>query len=56
MKSRPSASAAVQKAISVDLTHKVDQSRGQRERYRMLVTEALRGGAITLIEKDKLSM
>lgn len=54
MEGRPAAGAAFQRAISMDLTHKVDQSRGQKERYRLLLAEALRGGVVTPVEKKKL--
>ncbi|CAB1116594.1 unnamed protein product [Ectocarpus sp. CCAP 1310/34] len=55
IKRRPLAGAALQNAISADLTRKVDQSRGPEERYRLLLTEALDGGVITPIEKKKLN-
>lgn len=54
IKRRPLAGAAFQKAISSDLTRKVDQSRRPEERYRLLLAEALDGGVITPIEKKKL--
>ncbi|CBN78395.1 conserved unknown protein [Ectocarpus siliculosus] len=55
IKRRPLAGAALQNAISADLTRKVDQSRGPEERYRLLLAEALDGGVITPIEKKKLT-
>ena len=54
VKRRPLAGASLQKAISADLTRKVDQSRGHDERYRLLLAEALDGGVVTPIEKKKL--
>lgn len=54
IKRRPLAGASLQKAISADLTRKVDQSRGHDERYRLLLAEALDGGVVTPIEKKKL--
>lgn len=54
IKRRPLIGACLQKAISEDFVNKVDQSRGHKKRYRLLLEEALDGGEINLTEKKKL--
>ena len=54
IKRRPLTGACLQKAISEDFVNKVDQSRGHKKRYRLLLEEALEGGEINVTEKKKL--
>lgn len=54
IKRRPLIGACLQKAISEDFVNKVDQSRGHKKRYRLLLEQALEGGEINLTEKKKL--
>ena len=51
---RPLIGAGIQKAISEDLVNKVDQSRGHKKRYRLLLEQALEAGEINLVERKKL--
>lgn len=54
IKRRPLIGASLQKVISEDFVNKVDQSRGHKKRYRLLLEEALEGGEINVTEKKKL--
>lgn len=54
IKRRPLIGSGIQKAISEDLVNKVDQSRGHKKRYRLLLEQALEAGQINLVEKEKL--
>ncbi|CAM9770905.1 unnamed protein product [Ectocarpus sp. 4 AP-2014] len=54
VKRRPMIGASLQKAISVDLVNKVNQSRDHKEHYRQLLAEALDGGRITSTERRNL--
>lgn len=54
VKRRPMIGASLQKAISVDLVNKVDQSRDHKEHYRQLLAEALDGGRVTSTERRNL--
>ncbi|CAM9365156.1 unnamed protein product [Ectocarpus fasciculatus] len=54
IKRRPLIGAGLQKAISEDFSNKVNQSRGHKTKYRMLLEETLEGGEINQTEKRKL--
>ncbi|CAB1106867.1 unnamed protein product [Ectocarpus sp. CCAP 1310/34] len=54
IKRRPMIGACLQKAISVDLVNKVDQSRDHNEHYRQLLAETLDGGRVTSTERKNL--
>ncbi|CAM9494534.1 unnamed protein product [Ectocarpus sp. 13 AM-2016] len=54
IKRRPLIGAGLQKAISEDFSNKVNQSRGHKTKYRMLLEEILAGGKINQTEKRKL--
>lgn len=54
IKRRPLIGSCLQKAISEDFVNKVNQSRGHKKRYRLLLEEALDGGEINVTEKKKL--
>lgn len=54
VKRRPIIGASLQKAITVDLVNKVDQSRDHHEHYRQLLSETLDGGRVTSTERKNL--
>ncbi|CAM9173472.1 unnamed protein product [Ectocarpus sp. 8 AP-2014] len=54
IKRRPMIGACLQKAITVDLVNKVDQSRDHHEHYRQLLAETLDGGRVTSTERKNL--
>ncbi|CAM9779309.1 unnamed protein product [Sphacelaria rigidula] len=54
IKRHPEAGVALQTAMSADLSRKIEASRGHEDRYRIWLQEALAGGKVTPIEKQKL--
>lgn len=54
IKRRPLIGASLQKAISMDLINKVNQSRDHKEHYRQLLSETLDGGRVTSTERRNL--
>lgn len=54
IKRHPEAGVALQTAMSADLGRKIEASRAHEERYRIWLQEALAGGKVTPIEKQKL--